>query len=229
MYRDAVLKLVLVFKDWYFDLATNNLSEGRIPMRLTKHTGIFCLSLLFCLAPLVSQAQVKVGENLSRIEIKDKGRVIYDEKNDEFSYKPFDSETELKGKVRSLFLIAGVTGASDINNPFIDALSEAGFPADTYQTVSIIDTDQSIFGTGWIVNNNVKEKQKKYPNSMYAIDAEGTATKTYKLQPVDLDAGIGFAVIVIDRNAKIIRFKDGKLTKSEVEDFIKAVRAEIGK
>ena len=129
-------------------------------MRLAKTTGLFCISLLFCLAPLVAKAQVKVGKNLPRIVINDKGRVIYDETTDEFSYKHFDSEKELKGKVRCLFLIAGVTGASDINGEFIDALSAAGFSADIYQTVSIIDTDQSTFGTGWIVNNNIKEKQK---------------------------------------------------------------------
>ncbi len=64
---------------------------------------------------------------------------------------------------------------------------------------------------------------------MYAIDAEGTATKTYKLQSEDLDDGKGFAIIMIDRNAKIIRFKDGKLTKAEVDDFIAAIRTEIRK
>ena len=64
---------------------------------------------------------------------------------------------------------------------------------------------------------------------MYAIDADGTATKTYKLQSVDVDDGRGFAIIMIDRNAKIIRFKDGKLTKAEVDDLIAAIRTETGK
>ena len=61
--------------------------------------------------------------------------------------------------------------------PFIDAVKLAKFPHNSYQTTTIINTDDAVFGTGPFVRGSVEDSKKKFPWSQFIVDADGVALK----------------------------------------------------
>lgn len=68
----------------------------------------------------------------------------------------------LSGKVRTVQHIAGRSKAKEMNAPFIEAVKLAKFPHASYQTTTIINTDDAVFGTGPFVRGSVEDSKKNF-------------------------------------------------------------------
>lgn len=49
-----------------------------------------------------------------------------------------------------------------MNAPLIEAIKQAKFPQNSYQTTTIINTDDAIFGTGPFVRGSVEDSKKSF-------------------------------------------------------------------
>ena len=58
--------------------------------------------------------------------------------------------------------IAGKTGAKELNAPLIEAIKSANFPKNHYQTTTIINLDDVIWGTGAFVVSRAEQGKKEY-------------------------------------------------------------------
>ena len=160
-------------------------------------------------------AKIKEGSALPKLKIKGDDAGIMQTGGEDF--KKFDS-SKLKGKVRSILVLAAIKDNDLVNKPFVDALKAAKFPIETYQTVSIIDFDQANFITRPIGKSKSRDKQVEFPDSMYVWDQDGDTLEKWGLKEES------YSVIVIDKNNKVLKFKDGKLSDAEIKDFIQAIK-----
>ena len=92
---------------------------------------------------------VEVGSTILPIEINRKGQVvIIDEK---LIYQPWKSAEELGQRLAYVQHLAARVGLKELNKNLSDAIVAQAIPADLLSSVIIINSDDSAFGTAWLV------------------------------------------------------------------------------
>lgn len=155
-----------------------------------------------------------VGQRPAPVGVDDKGEL--NDVNDTFSYNKWNS-AKLPGKVRIVQHMAGRSSAKALNEPLITAIRAANLPHDSYQTTTIINTDDAIIGTGMFVRKSIESGKREFPWSQIIVDSNGTVKKAWELQPESS------AVVVLDKNGVIKFAKDGQLSPQEVQQVITLV------
>ena len=167
------------------------------------------LALLFVvsLLPAAAWAGAEMGQVPSKVELKDPvgGRL---------DGKPWSSD-ELKGKVHVLFYVD--PDEKDTNNEASEAIDKEKFPAEKFQSVAIINM-AATFMPNFLISSSVKEKQEKYPRTLYLRDYKKVLVQEWKLADDSSD------ILAFDKSGKIIFRKDGKLSQEEIQKLIKAIK-----
>ena len=167
-------------------------------------------SLLFVLAVLLMNqvaGAIEIGEIPLKIELKEKlgGRL---------DGKPWSSE-ELKGKVHVIFYVD--PDEKDTNNDASEALDREKFPEDKFQSVGIVNM-AATWLPNFAISSALKEKQKRYPRTIYVRDYKKVLVNAWKIADDSSD------VLAFDKKGRLIFRKDGKLTAEEIQTLIKVIR-----
>ncbi|PHM50853.1 YtfJ family protein [Xenorhabdus miraniensis] len=179
------------------------------------------LSALLSLMPIFAFAHnITLGQQVPAVSVTDKGELLLND--GKFSYQNW-STTELPGKVRTIQHIAGRSSAKEMNDPLIQALKNANLPKDQYQTTSIVNTDDAIFGTSVFVRNSLEDSKKQFPWSQFIVDSNGLSKTAWGLEPKSS------AIIVLDKNGNVKFVKDGKLNNEEITHVISIIKDELKK
>ncbi|MBC8949013.1 MULTISPECIES: YtfJ family protein [Xenorhabdus] len=179
------------------------------------------LSAILSITPIFAFAHnITLEQPVPAISVTDKGELLLND--GKFSYQNWSS-TELSGKVRTIQHIAGRSSAKEMNDPLIQALKDADLPKDKYQTTSIMNTDDAIFGTGVFVRNSIEDSKKQFPWSQFIVDSNGLVKKAWGLEPKSS------AIIVLDKNGKVKFVKDGKLSNEDITHVISLIKEELEK
>ena len=181
-------------------------------MRL-RHT-VIALALL--LPGLAAAHAFKLGERVPAVGVNDKGELVYQQDEDKFSYKSWNS-AQLSGKVRVILHIAGRSSAKEQNAALIEAIKAAHLPHDRYQTTTIVNTDDAIPGTGMFVRSSLESNKQQFPWSQFIVDSNGSARQAWPLEKG------GSAIVVLDNTAHVRYVKDGPLTQDEVQQAMKLI------
>ncbi|MBN2035024.1 MAG: transcriptional regulator [Deltaproteobacteria bacterium] len=168
--------------------------------------GFFTLSLLAA----VAWAGAEQGQVPSAVELKGKlgGRL---------DGAPWSSE-ELRGKVHVLFYVD--PDEKDTNNETSEALEKEKFPSDRFQSVAVINM-AATFMPNFLISSSLKEKQEKYPRTLYVRDYKKALVNEWGLADNSSDI-LGF-----DKQGRVIFRKDGKLTMEEIQQLIKIIKESL--
>lgn len=173
--------------------------------------------------PLPQVAIEKKGKMVPAYTVED-GKMVF-KKGSEIKYESWNT-ADLVGKVQCVYHLAARLGTDKINEPLIDALIAAKLPEtlpdSPYKTTTILNTDDALFGTAWKGTQQLEESQKDVPYALYVNDAEGKALKSWGLKPK------GSAVIILNKEGKVIYFKDGKMTAAEIDTALGMIQKELG-
>lgn len=162
---------------------------------------------------------ISVGQPLPRTSVTNKGEIEVN--SGKVTYKDW-SASELTGKVRVIQHIAGKTSAKAMNEAVIEAIKRAKFPKEQYQTTTLINLKESIWGTGAIVTGKAETGKKEYPWSSVVLDANGTVRSDWGLKKD------GSAIILLNQAGEVLFFKDGSLENDEISDLITAIDSALG-
>jgi len=128
------------------------------------------------------------------------------------------SSSMLKGKVHVLFYVD--PDEKDLNNAFADALKAKKFSRKKFNSVAIIN-----LAATWLPNAMIelklKEKQKKFPDTIYVKDKKKILVKQWHLADDNSD------ILIFDKKGKLIYKKFGKLSESEIEDVFILIEKEL--
>ena len=159
-----------------------------------------------------------VGEPLPNAVVADKGEITL--QDDKIVYQEWNSN-QLAGKVRVLQAIAGRSSAKAMNADLMSAITAADFPDDQYQTTTIINQDDAIWGTGSFVKSSAEDSKKEFSWSSMVLDANGSVHESWQL------AAESSAIIVLDKNSQVLFVKEGKLTQEEIKQAIQIVKSNL--
>ncbi len=165
--------------------------------------ALFAVSLF----PATAWAGAEVGQVPLKVELKDNlgGRL---------DGKPWSSD-ELKGKIHVLFYVD--PDEKDTNNDASDALDKEKFSAEKFQSVAIINM-AATFMPNFLISSSLKEKQEKYPRTLYLRDYKRVLVQQWNLADDSSD------VLAFDKSGKVIFRKDGKLTSEEIQKLVKVIK-----
>ncbi|MGB5505093.1 MAG: YtfJ family protein [Sulfurovum sp.] len=117
----------------------------------------------------------------------------------------------LKGKIHTLFYVD--PDKRDLNNPLADALKAKKFDRKKVNSVAIIN-----LAATWLPNvfieSKLKEKQKKFPHTIYVKDKKKVLVKQWNLEDDNSD------ILIFDQEGKLIYKKFGKVSDEEIKDVI---------
>jgi len=129
----------------------------------------------------------------------------------------FDSDT-LKGKVRVIFYVD--PDEKDRNNAFSDALKAAGFDRNRFGSVAVINLDATWL-PNFAIEHALKEKQKKFPDTLYVKDTHKKGVKTWQIADDASD------VIVVDKDGTVLYVREGEVPAEDFDRVITIIREHL--
>ncbi len=171
------------------------------------------LSLLALSSPALAH-NLQLGQSVPSVTIEHYGEVMVN--GQETRYQNWQSQA-MVGKVRVIQAIAGRSSAKQLNAPLMEAITAADFPKDQYQTTTIINQDDAIWGTGSFVKSSAQDSKKEFSWSSIVLDENGEVAKTWGLKAESS------AIIVQDKQGKILYVKEGALNADEIHQVIQLV------
>lgn len=179
-----------------------------------KKLLICALSSLFLSTPVTAH-NIQLNQTLPAVSVLDKGEMQV--QKDEIHYQQWQSET-LAGKVRVLHHFAGRSSVKEKNEPLMTALRQAQFNQNKYQTTSIINADDVVFGTGGFVKSRAESGKKENSHSQVIFDQKSAVKNAWQLKEKES------LIVVLDKNAKVRFVYEGALSENQVQQVIQLVQ-----
>lgn len=189
---------------------------------MQRITQLFGFVLMLSLSSLLQATPIQTGFELPIVDVQatnSAGELLLDE-DESFYYDDWTS-TQLTGKARVVFHIAGRTSAREENEALIRAIVAAGLPQNQYQTSVIVNLNDIISGSGFFVRLQARTTKARFPRSSVVLDDEGIVREAWSLQTKSS------AVIVLDQAGIVQFFKEGPLTATEIKDVVTIVEGLI--
>lgn len=167
------------------------------------------------ISAMASAHNISIGQPLPAVSVDNYGELTLN--GDEIGYQPWASD-KLTGKVRIVQAIAGRSSAKKMIEPLVDAITAAKFPQDKYQTMTIINQDDAMWGTGSFVKSSAEDSKTEFHWSSFILDANGSVANAWGLRKENA------AVIVVDSQGQVKFIKEGELNNKDVIQIISLIR-----
>jgi len=128
------------------------------------------------------------------------------------------SSSMLKGKIYTLFYVD--PDKKDLNNALADALKARKFDREKVNSVAIINLAASWLPNA-IIESKLKDKQKKFPHTIYVKDKKKVLVSKWKLADDNSD------ILIFNKRGKLIYKKFGKVTAKEIPSVIKLIEKNL--
>ncbi|MGO2509707.1 MAG: YtfJ family protein [Vibrio hibernica] len=175
--------------------------------------------LLLSIAPLITHANnIKVGQSVAAVSVDEGGEIFIE--NDTTSYLPWTTE-QMLGKVRVIQAIAGRSSAKSMNAPLMEAITNEHFPEDDYQTTTIVNQNDSIWGTGSFVKSSAEDGKQDFPWSSMVLDSDGAVSKAWQLDESTS------TIIVQNKMGQVLYSKQGKLTDQDIQQVLQLIKKSL--
>lgn len=161
---------------------------------------------------------LQLGQPLPSVAVNNYGEVILE--GNETQFTSWSSE-QLRDKIRVIQAFAGRSSAKEMNAPLMAALTAAQFPEQHYQTTSIINQDDAIWGTGSFVKSSAQESKLEFPWSSIVLDESGVVAQSWALPEKSS------TIIVLDKQGKILFVKEGALNEDEIKQVLALIREHL--
>ena len=173
-------------------------------------------TLLF---PMMSQAHsLRIDTQPPAVKVDHRGEL--QQHGDKTVYQVWSSQ-QLTGKVRVIQHIAGRSSAKELNASLIEAIKAAKLPQDRYQTTTIVNLDDAMFGTGSFVVSSLEKSKRQFPWSSFVLDESGSVRQSWGI------AEESSAILLLDKTGTIRFVKDGALTQAEIKQVMTLIQSLI--
>jgi len=128
------------------------------------------------------------------------------------------SSDELLGKVSVVFSID--PDLAHVNEAAGAALTDEKLPAEKFQSVAVVNM-AATWLPNFAIDQHLRQKQKQYPDTAHVRDLRRSLVRAWDL------ADDGNAVLVLDRQGRVLFVHEGRLDAASLRAMIQAVRAAL--
>ncbi|WP_021023533.1 YtfJ family protein [Salinivibrio costicola] len=173
------------------------------------------LALTFALFTGTSWAHtIQNGAPLPSAKVTEHGELTLN--GDDIVYQAWQTE-QLQEKVRVIQAIAGRSSAKEMNAPLMAAITAADFDDARYQTTTIINQDDAMWGTGGFVKSSAEDSKREFSWSSIVLDENGSVAEAWRLKEESS------LITVLDDKGMVRFVKEGKLNEDEVNQVVSLV------
>lgn len=158
---------------------------------------------------------IQLNQPLPSVSVLQEGELL--SRQGSIHTEPWHSQA-LVGKVRILQHIAGRSDVKAKNDALMTAIKSAHFDEKHYQTTNIINSNDAIFGTGFMVKRKAYTAKKENAHSQVVLDTEGNVKKIWDLKPQES------LIIVLDKKATVRFIYEGKLSDKQIQEVVHLAR-----
>ena len=113
--------------------------------------------------------------------------------------------------------------ADAIIAPLKERLNQANYEPGSFQSISIINLDDAMWGTSGLVSSELGKNKREHPEAVLVADEEGHGLAAWQLEQGTV------AFILVDYEGKIRYLKQGKLSADDINTIIAMLDEEIAK
>ncbi|MEY3090946.1 MAG: hypothetical protein RL113_1262 [Pseudomonadota bacterium] len=124
----------------------------------------------------------------------------------------------LRGKVHIVFYVD--PDKKDLNNALSEALKARHFDRKKYGSVAIINL-AATWMPNFAIESKLKEKQKKFPDTLYVKDKKKVLVQAWKLEDDNSD------ILIFDKQGKLIYQKFGKVMEEEIHKVLQLIEKHL--
>jgi len=124
----------------------------------------------------------------------------------------------LKGKIYTVFYVD--PDKKDVNNALADALKAKKFDRKKVNSVAILNMAATWLPNA-LIESKLKDKQKKFPHTLYVKDKKKVLVKKWKLADDNSD------ILIFNKKGKLIYKKFGQVSASEIAKVIKLIEKNL--
>ncbi len=175
---------------------------------------VFSKPVLLCslLMPSLCFAHnLTLGQPVPATKVEHDGELILSGKA--ISYQHWTSD-QLAGKVRVIQAIAGRSSAKKKNAKLMKAITKQNFDQRQYQTTTVINQDDSLWGTSRLVKSFAETSKKAFSWSSIVLDKKGSVAEDWQLKANES------TIIVLNRHAQVLFVKEGALDTTGINQVI---------
>lgn len=164
---------------------------------------------------------IEVGGTLPPVKIPTKGELVL--QGDTVHYQPWSSEQIQSGTPALLFHLAARMSSETIIDPLRKRLKAIDFAEGSFQSVSVINLGDAMWGTAGLAASEMTKNKKETPSATLVADDDNRARDAWELQAKTV------AVVLLNAEGRIVYIKEGRLSDADVETIIQLLNAEIAK
>lgn len=168
-----------------------------------------------------ASSALEVGNSLPALEVPSRGELKLN--GDDVRFEPWSTQQIDAGSPVLIFHMAARMSSDSIIAPLRERLDNGSYAPDSFQSVSVVNLDDALWGTQGLVTSELAKNKRAHPQAVLVADDEGRGLKAWSLAPK------GVAVILLDTNGKIRMLKEGKLSAEDVDSIVAALDEEISK
>jgi len=124
----------------------------------------------------------------------------------------------LKGKIYTFFYVD--PDEKDLNDALANALKARKFDRKKVTSVAVVNLAATWLPNA-IIESKLKDKQKKFPHTIYVKDKKKVLVKKWKLADDNSD------ILVFDKQGKVIYKKFGKVSDAEIKEVIRLIEKHL--
>ncbi|HGO5853785.1 TPA: YtfJ family protein [Mannheimia haemolytica] len=158
---------------------------------------------------------VKLNQSLPAVSVAKDGELVI--QGGKIAYKGWSSSS-VAGKVRVVMHFAARSAVKKKNAALIDALKSTNFDPAKYQTLTIVNGDDAMVGTGLFVKSSVEDGKLENPRSQVVLDQQGNVRKAWGLKEQES------FIAVLDKSGKVHFTSEGKLSAAQIQDVLGLVK-----
>jgi predicted transcriptional regulator len=128
------------------------------------------------------------------------------------------SSSMIKNKVYVLFYVD--PDEKDTNNKFSEALKAKNYDRSNFSSIAIVNL-KATWLPNFVLESKLKEKQEKYPHTIYVKDKEKILVKEWQLKDDSSD------ILLFNQKGELIYSYEGKLDSSEIEKVLQLIDKNI--
>jgi len=175
--------------------------------------------LALCFVPSLCFAHnIKLNIALPYVGIKNYGELLL--QGNDVVYEKWNTK-QLQGKVRVIQAIAGRSASKEMNAPLMVAITAQKFDEKNYQTTTVINQDDAMWGTGSFVKSSAEDSKKEFSWSSLVLDENGTVAKYWQLQQESS------MIIILDKASKVLFVKEGALSEEDIKFAISLIKNQL--
>ncbi|AKH70019.1 putative transcriptional regulator [Spongiibacter sp. IMCC21906] len=164
---------------------------------------------------------IELGGTLPAYQVESKGELILE--GEDIRYQPWSSSAITNDSPTLIFYMAARLSSEKIIAPLRDQLDAKNYADGSFQSISIVNMDEALWGTGGLVLGKLADNKRDHPRATIIADDVGSALSLWSLKKKSV------AVILLNSDGVIEYLNQGSLSENEVAEIIQLLDKKIAK